>query len=165
MTDTPTPERIWVKDGKTLGPQKPYDKDDHDPRISGWEPYVHAETYAASQEEKTQWQRAFGAFVSAIPIPNIIAASGTVQDTIDYFKMAMADRTALQAENARLREALTPSGATKHAYIGEFSIQVERFDEDSGEDFWERVLIDWTVTKEIMAAISARAALNLEGEG
>ena len=64
----------------------------------------------------------------------------------------------LEAENARLREALTPSGDTKAAYIGEFSIAFPLRDED-GDEYTMSINIPWTIIKEIMAAIRARAAL------
>lgn len=63
----------------------------------------------------------------------------------------------LEAENKRLREALTPSGETKAAYIGEFHFYVSTFDEDI------RVAVPWTSIKEIMAAIKARAELSVSG--
>jgi hypothetical protein len=67
-----------------------------------------------------------------------------------------------EAENERLREALTPSGDTKTAYMGEFSFNIEDYDEDGME--WARVVtVPWTTIKEIMAAIRARAALNPKG--
>ncbi len=70
----------------------------------------------------------------------------------------------LRAENARLTEALTPSGGTKAAYWDEFHISYEQrveSDDDDDDDAWETVSIPvpWTVVKEIMAAIHARAAL------
>lgn len=76
--------------------------------------------------------------------------------------------TALSASNAeaeRLREALTPSAETKAAYIGEFTIAVERrfnddgeVDDDSeGSDPYDHIAVPWTTIKEIMAAIRARA--------
>lgn len=58
---------------------------------------------------------------------------------------------ALEAEVARLREALTPSGATKAAYIGEFSFEIEI------EIKGGKVYVPWTTVKEIMAAILNRA--------
>ena len=57
---------------------------------------------------------------------------------------------ALESENARLREALTPSGETKAAYISE----VETTCPDGRPRF-----VDWTATKDIMKMIRARAAL------
>ena len=68
----------------------------------------------------------------------------------------------LEAENRALTEALTPSGATKAAYIGEFSFNVEGWDPEGGEDgegeaVTESKTVPWTTVKEIMAAISARA--------
>jgi Lar family restriction alleviation protein len=65
---------------------------------------------------------------------------------------------ALIAERDALREALAPSADTKAAYIGEFHFNVIDRDED-GEEVPRRVAVPWDVTKEIMAAISARAAL------
>lgn len=74
-----------------------------------------------------------------------------------------AARTKLAAENATLkreiaglREALTPSGDTKAAYIGEFSFTVDFTNED-GEDTYMRVDVPWITVKEIMAAILDRA--------
>ena len=61
------------------------------------------------------------------------------------------------AEVARLREALTPSAATKAAYIGEFKFQVEEIDED-GEGHSVTFYVPWTTTKKIMAAIRERAS-------
>ena len=63
-----------------------------------------------------------------------------------------------EAEAERLREALKPSGATKAAYIGEFSFGFPVFDED-GHDVMRNVNVPWTTIKEIMSAIRARAAL------
>lgn len=70
---------------------------------------------------------------------------------------------AAEARLAKAVEALTPSGETKAAYIGEFSFTVDFTNED-GEDDYMRVDVPWTTIKEIMAAIRARAALSeLEG--
>jgi hypothetical protein len=59
------------------------------------------------------------------------------------------DLDALREENERLREALTPSGATKLAYIGEFEFTPI---EES-----RTVKVPWTTVKEIMAAVLKRA--------
>ncbi|WP_395543413.1 hypothetical protein [Neotabrizicola sp. sgz301269] len=70
-----------------------------------------------------------------------------------------ADRiTALQAQNRKLVEALTPSGDTKAAYMGEFSFQSISTDED-GNEVAAKTYVPWTTIKEIMAAIRARAAI------
>ena len=61
-----------------------------------------------------------------------------------------------RAANDNLREALTPSGGTKAAYIGEFSFAIDDCDED-GEECSRNVVVPWTTVKEIMAAIAARA--------
>jgi hypothetical protein len=62
-------------------------------------------------------------------------------------------------ERERLREALTPSAETKAAYIGEFKMRLHRRDE-CGDEYHEDVTLSWTVIKEIMTAISNRAALS-----
>jgi hypothetical protein len=64
----------------------------------------------------------------------------------------------LIAERDALREALTPSNATKAAYQGEFIFSITRFDDD-GEEYLERHYVPWTAVKEIMAAIAARATI------
>ena len=73
---------------------------------------------------------------------------------------AMADRIEeLEAENARLRDALTPSGDTKAEYTGEFHISVYDAEDEDGNEIWRKVPVDWTTIKAIMAAIRNRAAL------
>jgi hypothetical protein len=65
---------------------------------------------------------------------------------------ARAVLTALRAAEAReqkLREALTPSAETKHAYIGEFKFK-------SASDRVTHT-VPWPTIKEIMAAIALRA--------
>ncbi len=71
---------------------------------------------------------------------------------------AEAERDRLAAENEALREALTPSGATKAAYWGEFYMGVTLH--ARGQEDCRRIQIPWTSIKEIMAAITARAALD-----
>lgn len=76
-----------------------------------------------------------------------------------------AERAELVAEVGRYRGALEPSGDTKAAYMGEFSFNIIEaiFDEDD-EVFTEqqrKVYVPWTTVKEIMAAITARAAISL----
>ena len=70
---------------------------------------------------------------------------------------------ALEAENARLREALEPSGDTKAAYMGEFSFQItEVYSDPDTDEHIERqrkIYVPWTTIKEIMSAIAARAIL------
>lgn len=69
---------------------------------------------------------------------------------------------ALRAENERVTEALTPSGDTKYAYMGEFSWTDWRTDAKGVEQGYEMV-VPWTTIKEIMAAIRARSALTGAG--
>lgn len=78
--------------------------------------------------------------------------------------------TASQEEVKRLREALTPSAATKAAYIGEVRQRVHMTD-PSGEEYSQEITIDWTSIKEVMklirgfAGVDLRAARAAEGEG
>lgn len=65
-----------------------------------------------------------------------------------------------------LEEALRPSGETKAAYIGEFSLTfpVAYTDEDGEpQEEQRRVNVPWTTIKEIMAAIRSRADLTSKG--
>jgi hypothetical protein len=67
---------------------------------------------------------------------------------------------ALRERERVLVEALTPSGDTKAAYIGEFSFTVTALEiDESGEpvECQRSVTVPWTTVKEIMAAILARA--------
>jgi len=62
----------------------------------------------------------------------------------------------LQEQNDRYNEALTPSGDTKRAYMGEFSFEIETVDED-GNSCDQKVFVPWTTIKDIMKAINERA--------
>jgi hypothetical protein len=53
-------------------------------------------------------------------------------------------------------EALTPSGATKAAYHGEFVFTIEELDED-GDEATRDVTVPWTTIKKVMGAIRERA--------
>lgn len=64
-----------------------------------------------------------------------------------------------KADAASYVEALTPSDATKAAYIGDFRIDFPMFDEE-GEEFVQPINVPWTTIKEIMAAIKNRAEQN-----
>lgn len=57
---------------------------------------------------------------------------------------------------AAFEEALTPSGATKAAYIGEFHFNF-RWTDEEGDEQSDKVDVPWTAVKEIMAAIARRA--------
>ena len=57
--------------------------------------------------ERDEWRAAFGHFLSEIPLQDVLGASGSVQDAIDYFKTAIAERDALRDQLAAARnEAL-----------------------------------------------------------
>ncbi|HET7413397.1 MAG TPA: hypothetical protein VFJ18_12135 [Pararhizobium sp.] len=79
-------------------------------------------------------------------------------DRTRFLGDAEAERDRLAAENERLREALTPSADTKAAYWGEFYMGVTLH--ARGQEDCRRIQIPWTSIKEIMAAITARAALD-----
>lgn len=77
-------------------------------------------------------------------------------------RLTAAERAAVDRCRA-LNAALTPTAATKHAYIGEVKFAVSTgFDEDGGE-VWQDITIPWTATKDIMAMILGYAAM-IEGE-
>jgi hypothetical protein len=80
---------------------------------------------------------------------------------IDGLDEAAATITRLTAENERLRGAVTPSGYTKAAYMGEFSFDVmfPSPDEDDDEPVSHPVPVPWDTIKEIMTAIAARSTL------
>lgn len=65
----------------------------------------------------------------------------------------------------RLTEAVTPSGDTKAAYHGEFSFNIEEWDDDAACERIRKVYVPWDTVKQIMAAIKARAALTGDQNG
>lgn len=62
-----------------------------------------------------------------------------------------------------MEEALTPSGSTKGAYMGEFSFVETYFDED-GDEQSQEILVPWTTIKDIMKAITRRAGAHKQQE-
>jgi hypothetical protein len=79
-----------------------------------------------------------------------------------------AENGRLSAREAKLVEALTPSGDTKAAYMGEFSFPgVIRYENEDGEECEDahKIPVPWTTIKEIMAAIRARAAIEERSSG
>ena len=78
---------------------------------------------------------------------------GTETSERNLMAKAAAALVAKDAEIARLREALEPSGDTKGAYMGEI------------KDPETKRMVSWTAIKMIMAMISARAALNTQHKG
>jgi hypothetical protein len=95
----------------------------------------------------------------ALMLARAEAAEADIDTLRACAKEEMEKREAAEAREAKLREALTPSGDTKAHYSGEFSISVyDGLDEDDAEQ-WRNVLVDWTTIKAIMATIRARAAL------
>ena len=81
---------------------------------------------------------------------------GAVEWVLDEIA-AIPAVTAPQGVDALL-EALTPSGDTKAAYMGEFSFLQTMTDND-GDEVMVKTYVPWTTIKEIMAAIRERAAL------
>lgn len=96
--------------------------------------------------------------------PNAVANSTLAFAAVNALPDLLARLEALSAEREGLIEALTPSGETKAAYIGEFKFKTcVGFDEDS-HDIMAEITVPWTTIKEIMAAIAARAALSPQKE-
>lgn len=98
---------------------------------------------------------------------NIYDASGSeivgcegITDATDenaaYIVECVNSHASLVEEVERLREALTPSGETKAAYMGEFLIGLPDVDEN-GIEYTRKINVPWTTIKEIMAAIRERA--------
>ena len=56
-----------------------------------------------------------------------------------------------------LMEALTPSAATKAAYIGEFSFATHEFYDENGDMVVQGVTVPWATIKDIMKVIVNRA--------
>lgn len=88
-----------------------------------------------------------------------------INEPEDALTAAIARAEKAEAEVERLREALTPSGDTKAAYIGEFSYREEIFDGETETYLTVCRVVPWTTIKEIMGAISARAAINGDSNG
>lgn len=106
-------------------------------------------------------------------VAGFIAAANpdTIAMLLGEFLSVTARAEAAEKERDALREALKPSGDTKAAYMGEFTIAIERHlnDDDLPEDEaesavdpYEHVSVPWATIKEIMAAIRARALQPLE---
>jgi chromosome segregation ATPase len=83
---------------------------------------------------------------------------GQWERMLENYASADAEAERAEAEIDRLREALTPSAETKAAYMSEFSVPFPDVDEN-GEEYIRRTNVPWVTIKEIMKAISARAAL------
>lgn len=69
--------------------------------------------------ERDEWMSAFGHFLSEIPLQDVLGASGSVQDAIDYFKTAIAERDALRDQLAAARNEALEKAAyqAKHACL------------------------------------------------
>lgn len=101
------------------------------------------------------------------PKENQPSTHKAVAEAVDRIETLAATITALRQRVAELEEALTPSGDTKAAYMGEFHFNVEienvDFEDDEDEsDINPRTLqmevpVPWTTIKEIMAAIRKRS--------
>lgn len=111
-------------------------------------------TAARDQRAREVWTRIGGASLLNGEAPSV--------EVIYRAMLAFADEAASQpverGDQAGMLEALTPSASTKAAYIGEFGFNIVDRDEE-GDEIHRRVLVPWETTKEIMAAILARAAL------
>jgi undecaprenyl pyrophosphate synthase len=60
----------------------------------------------------------------------------------------------------RLEEALTPSGDTKAAYMGEFKFDTIAWDDEEECEVRSSIYVPWDTVKEIMKAILARTSLD-----
>ena len=67
------------------------------------------------------------------------------------------DLIAASERIAKLEEALTPSAATKYAYMGEICFWTSEIDEE-GNEHRLRQDVPWTAIKAIMKMISTRGA-------
>lgn len=92
---------------------------------------------------------------SAIAASADTAEVDVARHALIRWREVLSAGAASRQEAARLREALTPSGDTKAAYMGEFSFNLHRIDE-FGDEYSEKVYVPWTTIKEIMAAVAAR---------
>lgn len=104
-----------------------------------------AETGKAGRADDSLYINAVGPFCEDCYDKRLVECA----ESVDANPSALS---AAQARCERLEEALTPSGATKAAYIGEHKC-------DHRLEGHDPHLISWTVVKEIMAMIRARAAL------
>lgn len=118
---------------------------------------------ACELECLTQAQAETAALRAALIAAGIAAGAGLSDEVSNEFLSYVPEQVrgkiaALRERCERLEEALTPSGDTKAAYMGEFSFGLTRMDE-AGDEYSEKVYVPWTTIKEIMAAIAARTAL------
>lgn len=73
-----------------------------------------------------------------------------------YAWLETPEATTQAAQIAALTEALTPSGDTKSAYMGEFYVRLPDLDDD-GNEVVREINVPWTTIKEIMVAIRTHA--------
>lgn len=90
-------------------------------------------------------------------VKRVQSADAYIIEQLTRAASAEAERDALAAKLAVMDAALTPSAATKAAYIGEFHFDWTVWDPTGEEQITHRVPVPWTTIKEIMAAISRRA--------
>jgi hypothetical protein len=105
------------------------------------------ERLMAWADENPQW----GPQWKCCPLPMMPKTAFSITEYIRA-DMHRAEVDALVAENARLREALTPSGQTKAAYSSE--VECDHPTNGRGTHY-----VPWISIKAIMAMIRARAAL------
>lgn len=125
----------------------------------------------ARAEELNAWKALSDVSTNITPGDNgaieIPPTPDSIRDHLKYLQEEWdgAERrlATVEAENTKLRKALAPSAETKAAYMGEFSFEIEEFDEDC-ELRTRKVEVPWTTIKEIMAAISRQALAGKDGE-
>ena len=94
-----------------------------DPELIGksrTQKYVHIDKYKALEKDRNEWANALGHFLNVVPIPDVLKASGTIQDTIDYFTNIIAERKTLEARVQELEAVVQdfapvqPDGTKEH---------------------------------------------------
>jgi hypothetical protein len=101
------------------------------------------------EAERDGWQIQLGKIAALVPISQIVRVTGTTKDLIEWLtdRVAVAAKAeAAEANAAALRAALTPSGDTKAAYMGEI------------KDPETRRMVSWTAIKMVMAMVLDHSA-------
>ena len=105
-------------------------------------------------DQKTWLRGCAGNLINLCDIPDELG--NPFQSALDEISANDEEIHSLIVENQKLRAALTPSGETKVAYMGEFSVPLPEFDED-GNEVWRNINVPWTTIKEIMVVILQHA--------
>jgi hypothetical protein len=107
-------------------------------------------------------------YESAVCLSNLVALPGlwsTGEEPIPARAIEPERVTHVLRERDALQEALTPSGSTKAAYIGEFTFEAVTHVDDDGNEHRDSIAVPWTTVKEIMAGIRTHARALLAKQG